>query len=275
MPPHKSASKNECKTRRHNPFAVFSGGAVIGVLGGLIGLGGAEFRLPLLIGAFGFGALEAVMLNKAMSLVVVASALPFRAATVPFSSVLERYDVLITLLSGSIVGAWLGAGWAIKLRSQRLYRVIAVLLIGIAAVLLWGHGLSAGSAPLFRGWLLTSVGVLAGVGIGVIAALLGVAGGELLIPTVMLLFGADLKLAGSIALAVSLPTMITSFTRYSRDSSFVVIRTQRRFIVIMAVGSLVGAYIGGHLLGIIPTPVLLPLLAAILVISAVKVWRHK
>lgn len=58
--------------------AAFGGGAVIGALGGLIGLGGAEFRLPLLIGAFRFAALQAVILNKAMSLVVVASALPFQ-----------------------------------------------------------------------------------------------------------------------------------------------------------------------------------------------------
>jgi hypothetical protein len=45
---------------------VFGSGAVIGLLGGLIGLGGAEFRLPLLIGVFGFAALQAVILNKAM-----------------------------------------------------------------------------------------------------------------------------------------------------------------------------------------------------------------
>ena len=65
-------------SKRNAPTA-FLGGAVIGALGGLIGLGGAEFRLPLLIGAFGFPALQAVILNKAMSLIVVASALPFRA----------------------------------------------------------------------------------------------------------------------------------------------------------------------------------------------------
>lgn len=46
-------------------------------MGGLIGLGGAEFRLPVLITLFRFGALEAVILNKAMSLIVVATALPF------------------------------------------------------------------------------------------------------------------------------------------------------------------------------------------------------
>jgi uncharacterized protein len=72
---------------RRSARVAFAGGAVIGALGGLIGLGGAEFRLPLLIGMFRFGALQAVILNKAMSLVVVASALPFRAATVPFSAV--------------------------------------------------------------------------------------------------------------------------------------------------------------------------------------------
>jgi uncharacterized membrane protein YfcA len=42
----------------------------------------------------------------------------------------------------------------------------------------------------------------------------------------------------------------------------------------MAAGSVVGSFIGGRLLGIVPTPVLLPLLAAILFASAVKVWRH-
>lgn len=39
-------------------------GASVGVLGGLIRLGGAEFRLPLLIGVFGFMALQAIWLPR-------------------------------------------------------------------------------------------------------------------------------------------------------------------------------------------------------------------
>ena len=56
---------------------------------------------------------------------------------------------------------------------------------------------------------------MAGLGIGIVAALLGVAGGELLIPTIVLLHGLDKKLAGSLSLMVSLPTMIVGFARYN------------------------------------------------------------
>jgi uncharacterized protein len=253
--------------------AAFAGGAIIGALGGLIGLGGAEFRLPLLIGAFRFVALEAVILNKAMSLVVVASALPFRAATVPFSDVAAHWQTIVNLLAGSLLGAWLGAGWATRLKSKTLYRVIAIVLGLISIVLVIGHG-TVGTGAIFTGVAQAVAGVIAGFGIGIVAALLGVAGGELLIPTLVLLFGADIKLAGSLSLAVSLPTMIVGFTRYSRDRSFAVLGQNRAFVVVMAAGSIVGSFIGGRLLGLVPTPVLLPLLTAILVISAVKVWRH-
>lgn len=254
-------------------LASFAGGAVIGMLGGLIGLGGAEFRLPLLIGAFRFAALQAVILNKAMSLVVVASALPFRAAAVPFASVAAHWTIIANLLAGSLLGAWFGAGWATRLSSKALYRTIAAMLLGIALVLMLGHG-SAASGAMLTGAAQVVAGVVAGFGIGIVAALLGVAGGELLIPTLVLLFGADIKLAGSLSLAVSLPTMLVGFTRYSRDRSFVVLRENSRFVLTMAVGSVAGSFVGGRLLGLVPSTVLLPLLAVILVLSAIKVWRH-
>lgn len=257
-----------------NPAAVFASGLGVGTLGGLIGLGGAEFRLPLLIGVFGFGALPAVILNKATSLVVVASSLPSRAASVPYSLLLDRWDVIVTLLGGSLAGAWLGAGWATRLGSRTLYRVLAVLLVGIAIVLLVGHEPAAAGPPPLSGTALSVVGVVAGFGIGVVASLMGVAGGELLIPTIVLLFGADIKLAGSLSLAVSLPTMIVGFARYSRDRSFAVLKAEHRFLGVMALGSIAGTYLGGRLLGIVSAQVLLPLLALILLVSSYKVWRH-
>lgn len=251
----------------------FASGLAVGALGGLIGLGGAEFRLPLLIGFFHFAALEAVILNKAMSLVVVATALPFRASTVPFSEIALHWGTVVNLLAGSLIGAWVGASWATRLSSQTLYRTIAILLVMMAAVLLWGHDLDGGQA-WFTGAAQIAVGVIAGFAIGIVASLMGVAGGELLIPTLMLLFGADIKLAGSLSLAVSLPTMLVGFARYSRDRSFSVIVSHWHFALIMAAGSIVGTFVGGRLLGVVPSAVLLPVLAAILILSAIKVWRH-
>ena len=231
--------------------------------------------MPLLIGLFQFGALEAVILNKAMSLVVVATALPFRARSVPFDLLVSHWTIVVNLLAGSLLGAWAGAGYATRLKSSSLYRIIAALLVGIALVLLFAHDAGEQGRPLLTGAAQILVGIVAGLLIGVVASLLGVAGGELLIPTLVLLFGADIKLAGSLSLAVSLPTMLVGFTRYSQDQSFSVLGRNRRFIAVMAAGSIVGTFIGGRLLGVIPSALLLPLLAAILVVSAVKVWRHR
>lgn len=260
----------------HRPLAwAFAAGALVASVAGLIGLGGAEFRLPLLIGLFGFVALEAVVLNKAVSLIVVAAALLFRSRTVPFAEVISHAPIVVTLLGGSLLGAWFGADLATRLSHKALYRVIAVLLLGIALLLLLAHEPSTAGEPLLSGTVQTAAGVASGFVIGVVASFLGVAGGELLIPTLVLLFGLEIKLAGSLSLAVSLPTMLVGFTRYSRDKSFAVLTRHRGFLFAMAAGSIVGAFIGGLLLGVVPSTVLIPLLAIILVLSAIKIWRHQ
>lgn len=264
----------EMNGERAGWMRIMTAGAAVGLVGGLIGLGGAEFRLPLLIGLFGFAALEAVILNKATSLIVVATALPFRSAAVPLDEVIAQWPIIVNLLAGSLLGAWFGAGWAVRMKSRTLYRVLAALLVGIAAVLAISHGATVSASALFTGWAQVLAGLTAGFGIGIVAALMGVAGGELLIPTLVILFGVDLKLAGSLSLAISLPTMLVGFARYSLDNSFSVLSRNRSFVILMAVGSVIGVALGGQLLGIVPESILLPVLVAILLVSSVKVWRH-
>lgn len=253
---------------------VVCAGAAVGLVGGLIGLGGAEFRLPLLIGLFGFAALEAVILNKVTSLIVVATALPFRSGAVPLDLVMAEWPIILNLLAGSLAGAWLGAGLAVRMQSRTLYRVLAGLLVLIAAVLALSHGATHSSAVLVTGWAQVVAGLMAGFGIGIVASLMGVAGGELLIPTLVLLFGMDLKLAGSLSLVFSLPTMLVGFARYRLDDSFSVVARNRGFVALMAAGSVLGVGVGGLLLGTVPDAILLPVLVAILLVSSVKVWRH-
>lgn len=257
---------------RSLPLAVALG-AGVGLLGGMIGLGGAEFRLPILIGFFGFAALQAVILNKALSLIVVIVALPARLLGISYEEVFSHWPLILNLLAGSLFGAWLGATWAVRMRSEALYRVLAFLLVVIAAVLVFTH--AAGVDPSgIDGTRQVLAGIAAGVAIGVIAALLGVAGGELLIPAFVLLYGVDIKIAGSLALAVSLPTMLVAFARYSRDRSFEVLTDHRRFLLAMGLGSVLGVLVGSLLLNVVPGLVLVPLLAVLLVFSAFRVWRH-
>jgi uncharacterized membrane protein YfcA len=115
-------------------MAGFGAGAAVGLLGGLVGLGGAEFRLPLLLTILGFAALAAVIVNKAMSLVVVIVAIPARMAAVPLTDVVGEWGAVVNLLTGSLLGAWLGASWATRMASATLYRVLAGLLVFIAVV---------------------------------------------------------------------------------------------------------------------------------------------
>ena len=259
---------------RAAPWLVVAAGAAVGVLGGMIGLGGAEFRLPLLIGLFGFVALQAVILNKAMSLLVVLTALPARLAAVPLSILAPQWPVVVNLLAGTLIGAWAGASWAVRMRSSTLYRVLAGMLVLIAVALYASH---AGIVqPLdLPAAARVPAGVVAGLFIGVVAAVLGVAGGELLIPTIALLYAVDIKTAGSLSLAVSLPTMLVAFARYSRDGSFAVLGDNRRFVVLMASGSVFGTVVGGLTVAVVANSVLIPLLTALLLVSAWKVWGHR
>ncbi len=255
----------------------FVAGALIGTLGGLIGLGGAEFRLPVLVGRFGLGTLEAVILNKAMSLVLVAAASLFRIGAVSPQVLGTHLDVVLNLLAGSLVGAWWSAGHAITLPGVWLDRIILVLLVGLAFVMLaeaW-VGVRGNGTPLFAvGLPRVAAGVVAGLVIGVVAGLLGVAGGELLIPAIVLLYGLDIKIAGSLSLLVSLPTMVVGFARYSRADAFAVLRRERGLMRWMIAGSILGAAVGSLLLGSVPTRLLLALLGVVLLISAVKTFQH-
>ncbi|MFJ9552064.1 sulfite exporter TauE/SafE family protein [Streptomyces erythrochromogenes] len=194
-------------------------------------------------------------------------------AAVPAAELAERWPVAVNLLVGSLIGAWAGASWAVRMRSATLYKVLAALMVLMAAALVITHTTTLDTLDLPL-WAQIPAGVAAGFGIGVVAAIMGVAGGELLIPTIVLRFGEDIKTAGSLSLLVSLPTMLVAFARYSRDGSFAVLGAYLRFTGVMAGGSIAGAVAGGMLLGMFPDVVLIPALAVILLVSAFKLARH-
>jgi uncharacterized membrane protein YfcA len=90
------------------------------------------------------------------------------------------------------------------MRTTTLYTVLAVLMVIMAAALVFAHIATFGNLDLPAA-VRAVLGLAAGFGIGVVAAIMGVAGGELLIPTIVLRYGVDIKIAGSLSLLISLP----------------------------------------------------------------------
>lgn len=253
----------------------FALGLGIGALGGLLGLGGAELRLPFLLYTFHLAPLEGVIVNKVISFLVVGVSLPARLGTVPWPEVVQGLERALALLLGSVLGAWISAGWARRVPADTLRRTLGFLLILIAFLLASEFvlgGFPSLSLPLS---LLYPLAFIMGLGIGGVAAVMGVAGGELLIPALLFLYQVSPKLAGSVSLLISLPTMLTALAQYSQDRTFGVLWRQRALVLSLGLGSLLGGFLGGgFLLARAAEGTLLLLLSLLLLFSALKLLRH-
>ncbi|QZZ20588.1 sulfite exporter TauE/SafE family protein [Leptothermofonsia sichuanensis E412] len=253
----------------------FVWGGLVAVLGGLIGLGGAEFRLPVLVSVFHYQTLQAIMINLIVSLVTVTFSFIFRSGIVGLENIAIHWPVIVNILAGSLLGSYGGVHYATRINARALNRVVVLFLIFLSIVLL-GHDLifSLGSLQLPT-LLQVSFGFLAGIVIGVFSSMLGVAGGELIIPTVILLFAIDIKLAGSLSLAISIPTILMGLFKYRSQKKLKEMKSQQGFIASMALGSILGAFIGSNLLRYVSSSLLYLILGMILLLSALKLAMHK
>jgi uncharacterized protein len=111
--------------------------------------------------------------------------------------------------------------------------------------------------------------------IGSVSSILGVAGGELIIPTLIIVFGVDVKTAGTASLLISLPTVIVGLTRYYRIGAFAEREQIINTIAPMGLGSIIGAIIGSILVPFTPAALIKFLLGIILNISAIRIFRKK
>jgi uncharacterized membrane protein YfcA len=253
----------------------FAWGALVGVLGGLIGLGGAEFRLPVLVGIFNYRTLQAIVVNLIVSLVTVTFSFIFRSGIVGLENVVANGATIVNILAGSLIGSYLGVNYATHVNERVLNRVIVVFLI-LLSIILIGHNFifSLGSCKLPI-LLKISFGFIAGIFIGIFSSMLGVAGGELIIPTIILLFAVDIKLAGSLSLAISMPTIMMGLFKYKNQQRLNQVKLERGFIGWMASGSILDAFIGSSLLGYVSSSLLYSILGTILLLSALKLARHQ
>lgn len=244
-------------------------------MGGLIGLGGAEFRLPVLAGVFGYAARRAVALNLAISLITVVSAMLIRGGTLSFAPLLGLLPVVVAMMAGAVSAAYVGTALVHRVSERLLERIILVFLVVIGSALIVETFVPQDVPGLLPDALPVRVvaAVLFGLGIGLVSSLLGVAGGELIIPTLVFAFGAGIKTAGTASLLISLPTVAVGVLRHRSLGSFADRADLTRMVAPMGVGSVVGAVAGGLSVGVVPAATLKFVLGLILIVSAVRIFR--
>jgi uncharacterized membrane protein YfcA len=259
---------------RRSPVAALLYGAPIGLLGGLIGLGGAEFRLPVLAGVFGYAARRAVALNLAISLVTVVSALLIRGGTLSFAPLLGLVPGIASMIAGAVSAAYVGTALVHRVSERLLERVILMFLVVIGSALIVEAFLPQDVPGLLPDALPVRVvaAVFFGLGIGLVSSLLGVAGGELIIPTLVFAFGVGIKTAGTASLLISLPTVAVGVLRHRKLGSFAESADLTRTVAPMGAGSVIGAVAGGFLVGVVAASVLKFVLGVILIVSAVRIF---
>lgn len=245
-------------------------------LGGVIGLGGAEFRLPVLSGLLAYSTRAAVSLNLAISLITLLTALISRALVLSIRPPYELIPAVVALAIASVISAFTGPKLAGRLSDHKLERVVLGLLLAIGLALIVEGVLPerrSGFLPPAVGWRV-GAGILFGLAIGLVSSLLGVAGGELIIPTLVFAFGADIKAAGTASLWISIPTVVVGIERYARNGAFADRTVLKKTVAPMAAGSGVGAIAGGSLAGVAPVPYLKVALGLILIASALRVFTR-
>jgi uncharacterized membrane protein YfcA len=201
-------------------------GALAGLLSGLFGVGGGIVMVPLF-------ALWLGLDHKRASATSLIAIIPIAGLAVVGYATGGSVDWVVGLALGlgSIVGGQLGV-------RALPYIPIKVLQIGFAALLVYSaYGLvfpsdngsishQGGGQP----WLLL---IVVGVIAGALAGLLGVGGGVILVPALVLLAGSNMDVARGTSLMVVLFTAVTA--------SVTNIRAERADVKVGVVAGLIGA----------------------------------
>lgn len=259
--------------RRASSAAV---GFAVGIIGGLIGLGGAELRLPYLVGVLGLTAHAAVPVNLAVSMFTILAAVPARLAATPGAALAPFLGEAAAVAAGAVAAAYLGAGWLRRLPGPALARLIFWLLTALGVALL-----AEAAVPLAPGGLLPdgaaarlAAGPLFGALIGSVSSVLGVAGGEVIIPTLVFGYGVPVVAAGSLGMMVSLPTVAVGIARHAAAGAYADRGRLAGVVLPMGLGSVGGAVAGGLLAGAVPAGLVKAGLGVLLIWSAWKVFAH-
>ncbi|MHB1001520.1 MAG: sulfite exporter TauE/SafE family protein [Armatimonadota bacterium] len=217
----------------------------ISILSGLLGIGGGILMVPALIYLLGLNQHKA----HGTSLAVI-SPIVLLTAIYYASHGEVNWLIALELAAGGIIGAGMGARLCQKLSADKLrkYFGLFILLMGIRMLLDLHPAYAPGTTQAANQMISPSniIGVIAITGIGVItgvlSGLLGIGGGIIMIPALVLLLGASQQLAQGISLAVIIPVSISGAIIHAKHGNVVL-----KDAVWLAIGGIAGALLGARL----------------------------
>jgi uncharacterized membrane protein YfcA len=233
---------------------------LMGLVLGLFGAGGGMLTVPILMYGAGLPIKQAI----AVSLWIVA-AVSLITATHQRAWRVLQHKLLIFFsvggLGGSVVGAWVGT-WIDPLIQQGMF---AVLLFVVAW---WLLRVKLHDSPQDKPCH-CSLALVTGFGLGVVTGLLGVGGGFLMVPALVLLGVSHLPTAVAHSLVLIAANATVSGFTYA-GSVDLPVKLMVAMVLVAAVGSLIGSY----LLNRLPVGRLQWLLSVVLVVLGIVMLGH-
>jgi hypothetical protein len=226
-----------------------------GLFGGLVGLGGGVIMIPLMTW------LAKVTQHKAhgTSLIAVACTGAVGAVTYSFHGAVD-WKVSLVLAASAIVTVRLGAIYAASLSERNLKRAFGVFLIVVSvSLLLKGYIPETGSQLGF----LSRIAIFLTVGAvtGFVSGMMGVGGGGVMIPPMVILAGMSQHMAQGTSLLAMVPAGVSGAVSHYRLGN-----VEMHVAGGLIVGAVIGAYLGGTAANIMPEMYLKG------IFSAVGIW---
>ena len=237
-------------------------GLVAGLLSGMFGVGGGIVLVPGLMAVAGFSQRKAAGTSLA-AIVPLASVGVITYATHGHVS----WIAALLLALGAIAGAQLGA-WLLKRVNVRVLQLaFAAFMVVVIASLFWV--VPSRDTDLVITWG-TGLGLVAlGFVTGVLSGLLGVGGGVIVVPALMLLFGAHDLIAKGTSLLMMIPTAVSGTVANVRNKN-----VDLRAALIVAIPACGTTYLGSALARAVEPEVANIIFAVFLAaVAAQLVWK--
>ena len=215
------------------------GAVAIGLVLGLLGSGGSILTVPVLVYLAGRPDKVAI----AESLAIVGAIAAVGAATYARQGLVDGRAVLGFGVPG-IVGTFLGAVAAAYVPGAVQLALFGVVMLAAAGAMFKGRAALAGEArPPRPAWVIAALGV----SVGVMTGLVGVGGGFLIVPALVLLVGLDMRLAVGTSLSIIVLNSATGFLKYLDTLTEAGAAVDWRLIGVFAAIGIAGSFVGNAL----------------------------